>query len=617
MKTKGRLVRSFPGPAIATSLDRMADPSFREALAHLVTSLDSCTPNESWPVVVKAKSKVAEVRDTVHPKFVTEMLAGFLRGIGQPLDVARIYKRTRDDVLSDNALKPWRRSSLWLLLRVVLQTSLMADRGDHERYKSFMIFFMARLLERALQTPSPSDILFVMAAKISRRVLKLNIGDELPWMQYACGIVKATHQELANRWAQIENPGPLGLQGPGNASQLSFIRDTRLSLSNLQPYLASISARPALSSEAPEYEPGCLPRIDQDSSKFPLSDFRMLNAGCATHLRLMDLELWVQESLDVWLRTNLASDRTCTLLAELIQEYTTAASSTYAESPEDISMMLLTTLDLWVALDKCTTYQHPLLCKYEPGFPSSLFDPLLLPKRAQMERLFHVEQYIQQRMHESTHRSSLIFQDTNQANSFAVRYFEQSLGHQELRRQIETAAACERAQKKEELEEKKLQHRRLLQEFNARTHDEITAWNDDGEYSYHSSGRCEKCRLKEEADNLQITVHEWPLPYIELEAKSAVFELNVPVAIAKWRDITCTLLVDVFSPPRPGGSGCSKIYSLYDFDGLRSYKQCQEGRLQLASETKPFVVAHYGTKKIPQATKSLQCMEHLHFPASI
>jgi hypothetical protein len=55
-------------------------------------------------------SQTTEIRDTVYPKLVTEMLTGILRGVGQPAHVSRIHKRTRDDVLWNDALKPWRRS---------------------------------------------------------------------------------------------------------------------------------------------------------------------------------------------------------------------------------------------------------------------------------------------------------------------------------------------------------------------------------------------------------------------------------------------------------------------------------------------------------------------------
>jgi hypothetical protein len=148
----------------------MAEPSFREALAQLLARLDIDTPIESVPVVSKAGSHTPEIRDTVHPKFVTEMLTGILRSMGHPADVSRIHKRTRDDVLWKDALKPWRRSSLWLLLRVALQTSLIVGHEDHRPYKSFMVFFMARILERALQAAVPSDTLFVITTKIRTSV---------------------------------------------------------------------------------------------------------------------------------------------------------------------------------------------------------------------------------------------------------------------------------------------------------------------------------------------------------------------------------------------------------------------------------------------------------------
>ncbi|CAG8973653.1 hypothetical protein HYALB_00002219 [Hymenoscyphus albidus] len=611
MTTTGRLQRCFPGPAIAVGLDKMADPSFREALATFLTQLDANTPDEAWPVVVKAQSKAIEVRDTIHPKFVTEMLTGILRGIGQPLDVVRIYKRTRDDVLWDNAFKPWRRSSVWLLLRVALQTSHVADQDERRGYKSFMIFFMARILERALQCPSQSDILFVMHAKISRRVLKLGLRDEVPWMQYVHGTVEATDRELAKRWDKVEqDPDPLGSQQSWSTSKLSFDSDTELSLSNLRPYVDQISACTAVPSNAKDYNPECAPRIDSHSSTFPQAKLCALESSYATRLSLMDLELWVQECLDTWLASSLDSPMACGVLAELIQDYTKVATSAYANNPEDISLMLLTTMDLWVALDKCATHQEPLLKNYQPGFPPLLFDPLLLPKRIQMERLARVENYIQGRRDRSTHSSSLIFQDNDKAPSFAVQYYEQSLHHQQLRREIEAAATLARDRKLEELAEKKEQHRRLIQEANSiAAHDEGTRWNGYESISYHSPSSCTKCRLNNDADDLSITVHEWPLPYIDLEAKSTVFELDVPGVITSWRDITYTLLVDIFSPPR--NLECTaKIYLLRDFNGLYSYIQRPVGRLQLASEAKPFVVAHYRSKKLPQATEKNLCVKN-------
>lgn len=104
--TKGRLRRSFPGPGIALDYETMAEPSFREALAELLVRLDTDTLIESIPVVSNTGSHTTEIRNTGHPMLVPEMLTSILRGIGWPADVSRIHKRTCDDVLWKDALKP-------------------------------------------------------------------------------------------------------------------------------------------------------------------------------------------------------------------------------------------------------------------------------------------------------------------------------------------------------------------------------------------------------------------------------------------------------------------------------------------------------------------------------
>ena len=139
---------------------------------------------------------------------------------------------------------------------------------------------------------------------------------------------------------------------------------------------------------------GCDQRISQRSVSLP--DLNLLSVGNGDYVRLCltDLELWVQSSLDDWLRANMERQAAVTALAALIDTYTTVASLAYKDMPEDISVMLLTSMDLWVALDKCTLHHCTLLHDYTPGFPPSLFEPLMLPKKHQMERLLYIEQYL-------------------------------------------------------------------------------------------------------------------------------------------------------------------------------------------------------------------------------
>ena len=83
MGTKGRLIRCFPGPAIAVDRDRVVDPSFRKAFTQCIAGLNNQVIAEVYPTAQKTGSEVVEIRESISPIFVTEMLTGILRGIGR------------------------------------------------------------------------------------------------------------------------------------------------------------------------------------------------------------------------------------------------------------------------------------------------------------------------------------------------------------------------------------------------------------------------------------------------------------------------------------------------------------------------------------------------------
>ena len=93
-----------------------------------------------------------EHRDTTAPGLVTDFLMTFIAVLGETTNVKRITKATREDVLWTRCEQPWRRSPLWLLVRVVLQlwftrnaTNLQAP---DNLYKAFMICMLSRLLDK-------------------------------------------------------------------------------------------------------------------------------------------------------------------------------------------------------------------------------------------------------------------------------------------------------------------------------------------------------------------------------------------------------------------------------------------------------------------------------------
>ena len=584
--------------------ERMMDPTFRDALVQLVASLDMQIPPEALPVAPNLESDTIEVQNTVHPKFVTEMFSGILRGLGKPLDVLRFEKRTRDDVLWDGSAKPWRRSPTWLLLRVALQTSLTTPEDtNHIHYKSFMIFFMARILERSLHSSVASDLLFVMSAKISRRLLKLDLGNDTRWIRGVHSVLEAVQQKLAARWAAIEqNPDPFQTQASWNPSILSFSQDTKLSLPNLGPYLRAIPFRDVTPVERPHFNPQCLQRIEQFSMFFP--SLNPPDSEIEIRLWLADIELWVEDKLVIWIEAEKDARHATTLLSELIDGYTALASSIYTSNPHFISLMILTAMDLWIALDKCAIHHCSILSQYNPEFPESIFDHLLLPKRSQMERLSRIEEYLRQRRY-------LITTSVFQSVSFASQFYEQSPHHQQLRRRIEADAREERKCKMSELRKKQQRYRELMRDAEAKAC-EYGTHLDRGRQQTHHSPNCRKCQIKWEANRIEIGFHEWPLPLGEYAIKAAVFELEVPSALADWRSATYLLLVDVFSPP--DSHSCQpnddKIYCMKDYSGLSAYARSKSSRLQLASSSKSFLVGSHPSRPVSEATEHNICVNN-------
>jgi hypothetical protein len=171
----GRLQRVFPSKAIKMPSKYINDSTFRKPFAQMLAKLDGFTPSDAFEIVRKAKDDIAEIRHSINPRYVTEMVFGMLRGLGTPVNSPTIHKYVREDILWSSAFIPWRRSPLWTVLRVAIQTTLMryneSEKG-RRAYKAFMIYFMARMLDHAAKAKLSSDMLCCMQTKVIRRLQK-------------------------------------------------------------------------------------------------------------------------------------------------------------------------------------------------------------------------------------------------------------------------------------------------------------------------------------------------------------------------------------------------------------------------------------------------------------
>ena len=596
---KTSLRRSFPAGAVFVPKSTFDNNDFRMQLVQTLRKLDVETVDEMVPTSKKAGRTTAEIRDTVHPGLVTDMLMAILASLGHPVSVRQVHKRIRDDAIWDDSLLPWRRSSLWLAIRVTLQTSLlqMADPSKAlASYKNVMIVLLTKLLSASLSAKLPSDLCFIIQAKIARRSLKLGeamlnfIHDD------ALAVGQLLRRKLEADWESVQ-AREAATRVRIDISTLED--DTAMSLTSCGPYLDMVlQSDKSVAANPSEFSPRC-PRLVQYQQD-GLPTFPGDLAGNDVMFALAEVELWVADKLPVWTATTVGNpgDDHCCRLTLLALEYKERATQGYANSAERSSIMLLTIAEFWLAVDTITSVIIPLLLNYSPELSESLFRPLLLPKRDDMVRLKLIEDYVAIRHRESNPRYPSIFADPldHKAPYFSTLYYDTSSKLKKLRRKIGADAEERKEAKKAEWERKQEEYNGLIAE--AATLRCATV-NDDWGHKIHDRS-CRRCGIEKRAKEMTIDIYEWPLPENKAQCRAAVFELDCPSGFAAWRKLTWIILQDLGRTGfREGDAHADTVLS---YSGLKDYWNHEASRIVLASNTKSVMKSHYRT---------------LHFPADL
>ncbi|KAJ6020467.1 hypothetical protein N7540_005971 [Penicillium herquei] len=548
--TVGRLVRTFPGPGIAVKEVHFANPEFLDAIGQTVACMSHQPVTGTKPKAKKANQLHDEDRDTTDPVMVTGFLMSILRPLSTKMDDIQIDKHIREDVLWNNNRLPWRRSALWLFVRVTLQLVIARSFDQpsaRQVYKEFMAFFMSGLAKGAVHNLSMED-LFLMNAKVARRLLKLN-----PPLNPACFSVieenlRYSSRETKDQWLQtiMRDCHSLDLS---QLAGLNFEEDTRCEIPALDTYLRELLTQ----FQDLDSQPSMLPRLSiKDYERNKLPDLSTLSGNAYEIYDLAAVENWVANYLDQWITAYQHKKSACGDLGKLIHEYHAAARNRYSGNPEATSVMLLTLLELWMACDKTAIRLHSLLAEYDPCIPADVFQCLLLPFKSQMDRLTKAEDYLSDRQSQVKHRGQVIFSHFGNSVSFSVRYFNSSAQHQQLLARIEKQAEKDREEKLAELRRKQERYRALMHLYSQAEceYEEVVVFyrrRGRGRTETRHKASCPRCRHKAEADNISINVHEWPLPLDPQRAKSVVFELMPPTTFFKWRDITVFFLLDCLS----------------------------------------------------------------------
>ncbi len=498
-----------------------------------------------------------------------------------------------------------RRSPLWLTLRVSLQTSLRAS----NLYKPFMLFFHAHLLRCCVRRDFPSELLCEMRVKMARRLSKLGPAASRHVYELVHDVAKRTEALLFKRWTAFQAVGSISpMLRPGT---LDFAVDAHISLDMSYNYLTKMLRSASHGFSHTRFAPSQGPRLNKIHDFTQFTNGRLAQAiAMDRRTAVTDFELSVENDLVSWVAASMNNDDAPDVMALCVQQYYAGAKDLCGTNAEDNSIMILTVMDLWVALDTFAIQQCPLLKQYSPGIPSDFLHPSLLHRSSSLKRALHIEEHLRRRYKEAYNATS-IFSNSITDSCFAVKYFRNSDRLRRLYDEIVTHAQQERVEKRAELAVLNQTSKSLLGEASKRDHEQ--AKNHFGRDIHRAT--CQKCQLERQAKALKIRVHEWPLPASTAQAQLAVFELSPPRAFSTWRDITYMILRDIGLPLVPDSRDQPKVL-LDSFSGLERWapQHQQDYRVTVGSATKSFSdQTHYKMVGIPAEESSVLVNNGLTF----
>ncbi|UNI16722.1 hypothetical protein JDV02_003134 [Purpureocillium takamizusanense] len=606
----GRLRRYFPEDAVTVPQDALNCIDFWNAMATTLARMSSEPVREMQARATKANAKQVEERDTVEPFIVKNLLVAILISLGgSQVSVSGFWKKTREEVMwSDGNKLPWRRSPVWLLLRVVLQQELSPAHaaGSHGLYKRYMVFLMSKIMEQCLDSDMHSDALAVMSTKIGRRLLKLDTQEE-PWLLTVAAAVRRVNETLQQRWRDTIAQNEKVLDVP-QFDLHRTISDLTSQIPPLDDYLESIMTRaPRVATTFVPPSPDIC-SLEKDALPH-FSCFSEVQSDPYALHNIASFENWVGAHLSAWVADHGACSGAGVNIRDIIKEYHARALAAYQGRPDALSRMFLTILELWIACDKTSIMSCPLIADYEPEIPIEPFGSLLLKLASDMKRLFTAETYLSERKRRAIYNRSALF-NHGKSDDFGVKFFSSSTCHQTLLRRIEKDARDARSAKRTEFQRLQAEYDRLMDDSRRLVCQYWTTTDEWGDEQVIHNWTCNKCDLETRAKALKIQAHEWPLPSERSLAQAVVFELRVPQSFGAWRDSTLFVLRTVLqfgSTDRTPDYVCQ----LKDYSELGHHFQPHSPtvKVELFSEAKPHAKTHRKEQFVRTANESNVCLD--------
>ena len=564
----------------------------------------------------KASRQVDEIRDVPESHYICQWWIQQFKGVKTENDneASRAFqKKHRDQIRWKQSLLPFRRSGLWMTIKVVCQTILSKHLGSVGTlvYKVFLTHFLVHMIANR---KTSTEVLIHCIRKIVRRLNKIDVllstvdlMEISPWIQSMKNEIKITIDRILPKsdWQMSIQMGERKTQQQFSIALLEVHEpktDQHL-CTKFRDYLKTISTGNTMDKlsgfQFSENQPDVkatnyIPSIEVLSNELHYS----------VSIALILMEIWVECSLDPWLNRPILSSNVKNrfeILLHFFEDYQHAAlGHYYAErghtDPLGYSRYLITSLTIIRAMHQalCRDRRFLRLALHRVDIPDllKLSTFLAVPTRDDMKRLHSLCSYFTEF---SKKQYPDLLENIELMDAFGVFYAGQSATMNENIQKIEDEAARDRSKKIEEVKQAKTRYQSLMNSISCQTCQCTYSYDKYNRRSTHI--KCDRCRIYDQAQSIKVDIYECPLPTRRESALAVIFELQMPIEIRSYRDAIWQFL----NRPRPNPS--HRMYEWLHVPPHASklgpyYTGPSNCKVKLVSATKSITQTHYSSPSI-------------------
>ncbi|CAF4388799.1 unnamed protein product, partial [Rotaria magnacalcarata] len=531
---------------------RLNDRSQLSSLAHCELLVDFMRNTIEYSKSYKASRQVNETRNLPESYYVCQWWIQQFEGIkikSKSNRSIQFKKKHRDQIRWNGALLPFRRSGLWMTIKVVFHIILTKRLGSIGIiiYKLLITHFLTYCLSETRSEIS-IDVLIHCIRKIVRRLNKIEIllssidaNDLNEWVQLTKHQIQMKINKILpkpnwqksiriyekSKYSVLMNNFDLNnsniyqhlFQELKSSLKTQKLRETSQYFSPVTNY----NDRYPLNSD------DCIPSIKKFTGKF----------NYTIGIALTRIEIWVESRLNQWINRPAVShsekNRFETLL-HLFEDYLSEAISHYyaIKDPIGYSRFILTSLTIIRSMNQklCNDPRFERLKLHSIEIPNlmDLFKCLVLPNRDDMKRAHSLYCYFSEF---SQKPYPDILTNINCDDAFGVYFASHSSTMKESLQKIRDQAELDKQKKIQEVKQAKGIYTCLM--------DSIKYLSCKCTYEYNGYGSyyitCGKCRIQKEACDIKVNIFECPIPSDHVGALAVIFELQMPIEIRIYRDI--------------------------------------------------------------------------------